>query len=178
MKLEDPERNRSSELDESQIHNVLRNERRRRTIEQLREYDGTMTVDELAEHIATLESDESPAPRKVRKSVYVSLHQTHLPKLDDLGIVEYDQQSKELRLTERAQEVEVYMEVVPENDVSWPGYYLGLGLLELLALAASSFDLFAVEVASFRLFAWGFLVLFICSAAYHTYAGRDDRLWP
>ena len=178
MRMSDPERDRPSDLDESQIHNVLRNERRRRAIERLRESDGTLTVDELAEHIATLETDEEPAPRKARKSVYVSLHQTHLPKLDDLGILDYDQQSKELRLTERARDVEVYMEVVPENDVSWPSYYLGLGLLELVALVASTFDLFALDVLTFRLFAWTFAALFIVSAAYHVYTGREDSLSP
>ncbi len=113
MKLTEPETKR--ELDESQIHNVLRNERRRETIRYLRQAGDSLAVDDLAEHIATLETGETPPPRNVRKSVYVSLHQTHLPKLDDLGIVEYDQRSKELLLKDRAREVEVYMEVVPQT---------------------------------------------------------------
>ncbi|RBI60995.1 hypothetical protein DMJ13_14770 [halophilic archaeon] len=178
MKLSEPESESPSTLDESEIHNVLRNERRRRTIEHLREIDGTLTVDELAEHIATLETDESPPPRNVRKSVYVSLHQTHLPKLDDLGIVEYDQRSKELQLTDRAREVEVYMEVVPEHDVSWATYYLGLGVLELVALVATELRLFSVEALTVRVWAWFFLALFVVSASYHVYRGREKGLAP
>ena len=178
MNLRDPERTESSDLEESQIHNVLRNDRRRRTIKHLRETDGTMTVDELAEHIATLETGESPAPRKVRKSVYVSLHQTHLPKLDDLGIVEYDQRSKELTLQERAKEVEVYMEVVAPSDVSWATYYLGLGLLELVALLATSLDLFTIELLNFSFWTWTFLVFFLASAGYHIYSHREKTLAP
>jgi hypothetical protein len=125
------------ELDEADIHDVLRNDRRRLVIERLQSTDdGSETVRELSERIATAESGESPPPRNIRQSVYVSLHQTHLPKLDDLGIVEYDSDSKQVRLAEGADEVAVYMEVVPREGISWAEYYLGVGLLGLgLAVA-------------------------------------------
>ncbi|WP_435152858.1 DUF7344 domain-containing protein [Haladaptatus sp. DFWS20] len=175
MKLTDPET--EQELDESQIHNVLRNDRRREAIRHLRESGGSLTVDDLAEHIATLETDESPAPRNVRKSVYVSLHQTHLPKLDDLGIVEYDQRSKELTLKDRVREVEVYMEIVPQHDVSWATYYLGLGLLESIVLLAAEFELFSVRMLDFEFWTWFFLTLFVASALYHVYRGQEKSLF-
>jgi hypothetical protein len=119
-----------SELDEADIHDVLRNDRRRLVIERLQAVeDGSESVRDLSERIATEESGESPPPRNIRQSVYVSLHQTHLPKLDDLGIVAYDSDSKRVRLAECADEVAVYMEVVPRNGISWAEYYLGVGLL-------------------------------------------------
>lgn len=175
MKLTEPET--KGELDESQIHNVLRNERRRETIRYLRETGDSLAVDDLAEHIATLETGESPPPRNVRKSVYVSLHQTHLPKLDDLGIVEYDQQSKELTLEDQARQVEVYMEVVPEHDVSWATYYLGLGLLEFVVLFAAKLDLFSIRMLDFEFWTWFFLTFFLVSAAYHIYNGQERSLF-
>jgi predicted transcriptional regulator len=120
------------ELDEADIHDVLRNDRRRLVIERLQSTDdGSESVRELSERIAAVESGESPPPRNIRQSVYVSLHQTHLPKLDDLGIVEYDSDSKQVRLAECAAEVAVYMEVVPEDGFSWAEYYFGVGLLGL-----------------------------------------------
>ncbi|GAA0243771.1 hypothetical protein ACFFQF_03470 [Haladaptatus pallidirubidus] len=175
MKLTEPET--EQELDESQIHNVLRNDRRREAIRYLRESGGSLTVDDLAEHIATLETDETPAPRKVRKSVYVSLHQTHLPKLDDLGIVEYDQRSKELTLEDRVREVEVYMEVVPQHDVSWATYYLGLGLLEAIVLLAAQFELFSVQMLDFQFWTWFFLTFLVVSASYHVYREQEKTLF-
>ena len=128
------------ELDEADIHDVLRNDRRRLVIERLQSTDdGSESVRELSERIAAAESGESPPPRNIRQSVYVSLHQTHLPKLDDLGIVEYDSDSKRVRLAECAAEVAVYMEVVPQDGISWAEYYLGVGLLGLgLAVAVAA----------------------------------------
>ncbi|WP_458206213.1 DUF7344 domain-containing protein [Haladaptatus sp. NG-SE-30] len=175
MKLTQPEGGQN--LDESEIHNVLRNDRRRETLRYLRETDGMLTVDELSEHIATIETGESPPPRNVRKSVYVSLHQTHLPKLDDLGIVTYDQRSKELTLEDRIREVEVYMEVVPHHDVSWAVYYVGLGLLEILVLSATKLNLFSVPLLDFEFWTWTFLALFLVSALYHVYSGQESSLF-
>jgi predicted transcriptional regulator len=97
-------------LPRSDIHDVLRNDRRRLVLERLRE-TGREAVSDLAEDIGAVESGEDPPPRNVRQSVYVSLHQTHLPKLNDLGIVVYDDDEKEVSLAENADEVLVFMEV-------------------------------------------------------------------
>ncbi len=86
-----------AELDESTVHDVLRNERRRAVIERLRRNGERLDLRTVSERIAAEESGESPPPRNHRQSVYVSLHQTHLPKLDRLGIVDYDRSSKRIR---------------------------------------------------------------------------------
>lgn len=96
-------------LAESDIHDILRNDRRRAVIEFLTDHDGRATIRDLSEHIAMLESDESPPPRNVRQSVYVSLHQTHLPKLDGLDVIGYDTDSKEVELRDQADQVRAYM---------------------------------------------------------------------
>ena len=122
------------ELDPAEIHDVLRNDRRRLVIERLRDGEGQEAVRDLAEHIAGVESGEEPPPRNVRQSVYVSLHQTHLPKLDKLGIVTYDSDSKRVELAGHASEVAVYLEVVPKYAISWGEYYLGVGAFGLCSL--------------------------------------------
>lgn len=166
------------ELEPNEIHNVLRNERRRQALEYLGSRDEVLTIDELAKHIASLETGESPPPHDVRKSVYVSLHQTHLPKLDELGIVEYDLRSKELSLTDRADEVEVYMDVVPESGISWDLYYLGLSTVALGTLAAVSFDIRLISMFGIEFWAWFFVSLFGCSSLYHFWDRRRNRLTP
>jgi hypothetical protein len=120
-------------LSRSEIHDVLRNERRRLVLERLWA-DGSETVRELSEHIASVESGETPPPRNVRQSVYVSLHQTHLPKLDDLGIVVYDDDAKEVSIAERAVDLEPYTPRGEEDGDGrpWPelqAAVAGVGLL-------------------------------------------------
>jgi hypothetical protein len=68
----------------------------------------------------------------------VTLHQNHLPKLDDLDIVEYDDTSKVIELGTRADEIDVYLEVVEHGHLSWTEYYLGVVVLGLVATLASS----------------------------------------
>jgi len=124
-------------IEETEIHDVLRNERRRRTIEHLRNESGTITLRELSEAIAAAESGESPPPRNLRESVYNSLHQTHLPKLDSLDVVSYDRDRKHVEIDGRARDVDLYMEVVTEYGITWAEYYRSLGVLALFAVVAS-----------------------------------------
>lgn len=129
----------STTLDQEEIHDVLRNERRRELISFLTRHDGYATIQELSEHIAALESGTEPPPRNVRQSVYVSLHQTHLPKLEALGVVDYDTDSKDVRLRDRATQIEGYMQ--PANGDGRPELYAGLGALgALLTIAATLVD--------------------------------------
>lgn len=131
------QRDRDNPLDRAEIHDVLSNDRRWHVLELLAE-DNPRDLRSLADEIATLESGASPAPRELRQSVYVTLHQNHLPKLDSLGIVEYDDTAKTVELSERARELDVYLEVVEPGHLSWSEYYLGVVVLGLLATAASA----------------------------------------
>lgn len=65
---------------------VVSSKRRQKVIQSLREED-TIPAGLMAERIAKIE-DAS------RKACYIALIQHHLPKLDEKGVVEYDEQSK------------------------------------------------------------------------------------
>ncbi|MFC7227436.1 hypothetical protein N0B31_08480 [Salinirubellus salinus] len=172
----DPPRRRETELDAAEIHDVLRNDRRRLSLDCLREAEGgVMSVRDLSEAVATLETDEDPPPRNKRQSVYVSLHQTHLPKLDDLGIVVYDSDAKEVRLQNKMREVEVYMDVVPKYGLSWGEYYFALGLLGMLTTLAVLLGVPGVAALGITVLASGFFVVMMLSATYQVY-DQQDRL--
>jgi hypothetical protein len=177
MIVQDQNSDHEGELDPSEIYNVLRNDRRRHALKRLRDIEDTISVDALAEHIATIETGESPPPGDVRKSVYVSLHQTHLPKLDDLDIIDYDQRDQTIELRDRAEEVEVYMEVVPKENISWATYYLGLSVLGVVTLLTVEFDLLFVSSFGMGFWSWYFLALFSLSALYHAYTERKRRIF-
>jgi hypothetical protein len=172
LQQEEPE----GTLAESDIHDVLRNDRRRLVLERLAEGKDRQTVSDLAEYIATVESGKEPPPRNVRQSVYVSLHQTHLPKLDDLGIVEYDADAKAVLRDENADDVAVYMEVVPKNAISWAEYYFGLGVLGLLAVVGQLVGVPVLEAVDSRLLATLLFLVVTVSAGYHVFDQRDTVL--
>lgn len=141
----------ASMLEEGEIHDILRNDRRREIISFLSQHDGRTTIRELSEHIATVESGEEPPPRNVRQSVYVSLHQTHLPKLEALGVVDYDTDSKDIRVRERMTQVEIYMD--PSNGTSeWAPIYAGLGVFGVLWVVVGIVGGFNIEPITLSLF--------------------------
>lgn len=82
------------------IYDVLSNSRRRWTIryvaESLGEGRRTISLRDLADALAEAEHGTDPH-RRERKTAYVNLHQIHLPKLHDVGIVRYDEDRKDVR---------------------------------------------------------------------------------
>lgn len=163
-------------LEASEIHDILRNDRRRLAIKCLRENGGTLSVRDLSEAVATRETGESPAPRDKRRSVYVSLHQTHLPKLDELGILEYDTDSKTVLLRDRATEVTTYMEVVPRYGITWAEYYLVLGVLGFGTVLAANIGTPLFGTIGTSTVAALYLFVLVASAGYHV-RSQDRRLF-
>lgn len=162
-------RGSSVDLSPVEIHDVLSNERRKMVIDLLREERTEMSARDLSEYIAERETGESPPPRNKRQSAYVSLHQTHLPKLDDLGIIEYDQSDKTVALDDEArQQVSVYMETVPRYGLSWSEYYAGVSALGLLLVAATAVDVPVIASVDGIAYASVVLALVGASAVYQT----------
>jgi DNA-binding transcriptional ArsR family regulator len=90
-------------LSENELFDVLRNPRRRATMKYLRA-EGSADVSDLVDHVGAREFGVEPEAlaRGQRKSVHVSLYQTHLPKLDDAGVVEYDPDRGTVEVTDAA----------------------------------------------------------------------------
>lgn len=86
------------------IFHVLQNSRRRDVLAYLEETEQT-TLRELAEHIAASENDVSVAGLRSdqRKRVYISLYQTHLPKLAAHGVIDYDKSRGTVALRDDSQ---------------------------------------------------------------------------
>jgi hypothetical protein len=159
-------------IEEAEIHDVLRNERRRRTIEHLREESGMVSLRDLSGAIAAAETGETPPPRNIRESVYNSLHQPHLPKLDSLGVVRYDSDRKDINIDGRAREVDLYMEVVTEYGITWGEYYRSLGVFALFSIVASEIGVPLLAEVSSLLVASAFLAVIGASIAYQLWTHR------
>jgi hypothetical protein len=130
---------RETDLSEERIHTVLSNERRRLALEHLRAEGGT-DLPTLAERVAVSESGEDPPPEDVRRSVYVSLQQRHVPRLVDARIVRYDEQSKRVALDGRFETVAAYMERTRSDDAAWTDVYAGLAVLGCLSTLSAAYD--------------------------------------
>jgi hypothetical protein len=80
---------------------MLNNSRRRLVIVLLDELGPRLTVDDAAQAIAAIEHDCPIADlgSQQRKRVYISLIQSHLPRLDRTGIVQYEEGRKILTAT-------------------------------------------------------------------------------
>ncbi len=103
---------------------ILGNDRRMLTVEFLRKNRGSGELRDLVEFIA---EREGKTDRKHRKSIYVSLVQTHIPKLEREGVIEF--KGGTLTLLKVPSDVSVYMEVVRKRDVSWSTFYMVVSLM-------------------------------------------------
>lgn len=165
---------KSRSLPESVVYEILANPRRRETIQHLTDTAAGKAVSlrDLATAIAAEETGQSPPPRACRESVYNSLHQTHLPKLDELGIVEYDRTARAIRVRDSAREIDRYMELMTPYGHTWGEYYRTLGIVSLLAVVASLAGVPLLDAVDPLLWASSFLVAFALSAAYQLWSLR------
>ncbi|MFC4448925.1 DUF7344 domain-containing protein [Halorussus aquaticus] len=154
-------------LSEDLIFDVLKNRRRRYTLHYLKQEERPVELSELAEQVAAWENDTTieGLSANERKSVYTSLYQTHLPKLADAGIVDYNQNRGVVELSENAAQLEGYLR--PQDEFPWIRYYLALSVVSAILvvgdlLGVPPFDAIPDEI-------WGILIVaaFALSAATH-----------
>ncbi|WP_207586793.1 DUF7344 domain-containing protein [Halomontanus rarus] len=104
------------------ILELLANRRRRYLLYALRGHDDPIELSELAEQVAGWEHDVPPADvaKNEYKSVYVSSVQCHVPKLDDAGVVDHDEDNHTVILSENFTQLEPYLQLVvldePKNS--------------------------------------------------------------
>jgi hypothetical protein len=123
--------NHQAQLSKSDIFGVLQNDRRRCVLEILHK-QGNQSIRSLSEEIARLESGEDDPKSTIRKSVYVSLLQTHIPKMESLGIINYSQENDFVELLPAASNFDIYMETVKKGDIPWSHFYIGLSILAVV----------------------------------------------
>ncbi|MFB6109221.1 MAG: hypothetical protein ABEJ82_10375 [Haloplanus sp.] len=159
-------------MPETDIHDILRNDRRRNVIKCLQDNGREVALRDIAVRIAEIETGESPPPSNIRDSVYISLHQTHLPKLDDAGIVDYDSDRKTISLQKPAKQVDLYMEVVTRYGVTWATYYRALGTVSLFVVILASTNTPLVSAVDPLLWASFFLLTIAASTLYQLWSRR------
>lgn len=160
------------------VFDVLRNRRRQRIIQYLQrnEGDGPFDLGELVEHVAAREAGttRSEITPVERKRVYNALRQTHLPKLDDAGMITYDREANRIEFSAATRDAHRYLEHAP-TDVPWHRYYLGLSAAAVVAGAGAHwFGLTPLDGGSGGTIAGVVLSLFVITAVVHAVDTRSN----
>ncbi|ERH05316.1 MAG: hypothetical protein J07HN4v3_00911 [Halonotius sp. J07HN4] len=119
------------------LFGALSSHRRRYVLYACNQADGETTLSDVAEQVAAWEYDKPIAEitSTERKRVYTSIQQHHLSKLEDADLISVD--GDRIRCTEKAESLDVYLEVVPDETVPWSVYYLGLSVIGTVVLGLS-----------------------------------------
>jgi hypothetical protein len=111
-----------------------------------------------------------------RKSVYASLRQTHFPKMDRLGIVDFDSDAGTIELVDGVADFDFYYEPVRPSDVAWGEFIVGLTGLWALVVGATATGLFPSGLLSTAVLPWFVLASFAIAGGIQTYVTRRRKI--
>jgi len=167
------------ELSDDELFEVLANRRRRYAVHALKqEAEGAAELGDVAEQVAAWEYDVDveQVSYEERKRVYTALQQSHLPMMDDAGIVEFDKNRGVVEPTATLEDIEVYMEVVQGNEIPWSVYYMGLSGVAVSLLVALGVGAWPFVLLPDLAWAIAITAMFTVSAVLHTYYARGQRI--
>lgn len=148
------------------IFTLLSNPRRRYAVRACQQLETPIELGELAEYVAAKECGKSisKVSSEERRRAYTSLQQVHIDKLERAEVIECER--KTITPTERLEELEFYLEVVPGDEIPWAQYYLGLSGVAGMVVAAAWLGVYPTVVPEFG-WALGVTAMFAVSAAIH-----------
>lgn len=132
----------NSRLTSDSVFELLSSKRRRMVLFYLRQEREPTSVNELAEQIAAMENEVEveDLTSQQQKRVYVSLYQTHLPKLEAMGVIDYDKEAGQVALNDRAVEIDSYLSPASSQEYPWQLHYLVLALGSVAVLLLTVFE--------------------------------------
>ncbi|WP_192498385.1 DUF7344 domain-containing protein [Halorussus halophilus] len=103
-----------ADLSTDQTFHLLQTQRRRDALWYLKQHDGPVEMSDMAEQVAAWEYDTTVPElhSNQRQRVYIGLYQTHLPKLDQAGVIDYNQSRGIVERTPLAEEFDAYLEEI------------------------------------------------------------------
>lgn len=127
-------------LGRDEIFHLLQNQRRRLVLRYLTEH-AAVEMREVAEQVAAWENDTTVEglTSDARQRVYIALYQSHLPKLDESGVIEYDRNRGTIEPCAPLEQLEPYLSAATDEadgDTTWQwnDLYLGLAVFSVLSV--------------------------------------------
>lgn len=165
-------------ISDDELFEVLSNRRRRYTVHALEDTESAAEIGDVAEQVAAWEYDVDveEVSYEERKRVYTALQQSHLPMMDEAGVVEFNKDRGVVEPTDSLDDIEVYMEVVQGNEIPWSVYYLGLSGVAASLTAAVWLSAWPFALLPDVAWATAVTAMFAASAIAHTYFARGQRI--
>jgi hypothetical protein len=120
---ERPTGSEDEEFGPDDVFHLLQNQRRRRVLRCLRGVEGTVSMSDLTEQVAAWEHGTTveALSSTQRQRVYIALYQRHLPKLDDMGVLDYNQSRGFVTPRPRAERIVDYLDMATESGLVGAG---------------------------------------------------------
>lgn len=162
------------DIDRDDVFDVLSNRRRRHLLHYLKAHADDGDVAELSDISSQLAAwEQGTEPEQIsyadRKNVHTALYQFHLPKMEKLGFVDYDQRVGEVELTEAARDLNIYLETVSGRGVPWGVYFPALSAAMTALGVAAWFGLGPLSGVETGVPALFVAVVFLVSSAVFAY---------
>ena len=168
------------DLTQAELFDVFSNARRRRAVRCLKARNGACDLSTLVEQVAAWENDTDPddVTRAQRRRVYISLYQTHLPMLEDHGIVDWDPDAHTIELLPSTRVFDPYLDRDPANTRSWDAVYASLSIVGTLALGLAGLSVGLIGSGIAPLVAITLSVAVFAVAVVHHRSRRSDLRSP
>lgn len=174
-----PVSEREPPIERDDLFELLGNARRRHIIEYLNEHGEPESLGTLAQYVAAQENDVGfeDVSAIQRKRSYTSLQQTHLPRLDDAGVVEFDKDGGVITPSKQLAQFSLHLDVVSKDDLPQSVVYLALSGVSLGLLVAAAVGVPVIGTLSPFWCGTTVLVLFgAVATARHLVASKDALL--
>ena len=176
---------KTDQLSKDTIYHLLQVQRRRYALRYLQGTTEPVVMRDLAEQVAAWEygTTVDNLQSKERQRTYISLYQTHLPKLDKKGVIKYEQARGVVTRTNIATQFDPYLKACltqqPVSDVTesksdtppsqqWIQWYWSAALVSCGLLTITGFDLSVGAYLSEQLVLTIIVLLFaLITAGYH-----------
>ncbi|MGQ3328881.1 DUF7344 domain-containing protein [Halorubrum sp. FL23] len=169
----------ATEVSEDELFEVLANQRRRFAVHLLkREEPDSIAIGDMAEQIAAWENgiETAEITGAERKRVYTALQQSHLPKMDNVGVVDFNKDRGVVEPTPALQNVDLYMDVVEGREIPWSTYYLGISGVAVALTGAVWLDAWPFVLLSDMAWMIAIVVAFAFSAITHKYYTAEMKV--
>ncbi|WP_066413900.1 DUF7344 domain-containing protein [Halorubrum aethiopicum] len=166
------------DISDDELYDVLANQRRRFAVHLLKREEETMEIGDMAEQIAAWENDVDMAEitGSDRKRVYTALQQSHLPKMDRAGVVDFNKDRGVVEPTVALQNIDLYMDVVEGKEIPWSEYYIGLSGVALALVAAVWVGAWPFTLLPPLAWTLAIVVAFMFSAIAHKYYTAEMKV--
>jgi hypothetical protein len=168
------------ELSQAELFDVFSNARRRQAVRYLKRQGGRCDLAPLVEQVAAWENDirNDEVSRTQRRRVYISLYQTHLPMLEEHGIVDWNADAHTIELLPSTDVFEPYLDRRLEQERPWHWLYAGATTTGVLALALSWLSVGPVTTAVAPLIALVLCLIVLVIAVAQHISRRPDLAFP